>query len=424
MDRALVYLTIVLTPVTAALFQVSTQDKFLVAEVGSDISLPCTLTPPQSPDGLDVRWFHNLFHQLVFILRDGREDRQQQNEEYRGRASLPTGPDTGNLTLILRNVQLSDAGKYHCFVEDRNTPEYEEAFMELMVVGLGTPPAVEVSLQDNSVLLSCSSTGWFPEPAIRWEKEGQYNVSGVDVTHSKKDGLFSIKSDILLSDPRDGKVFCGVRHPVMGKETGTYVKISERKTEEYDKKIEHLRHEIDWRKVSVYKEPILFDHNTAFPGLLISPDFHCISTGERVEVLDDNPERFDTEPCVLGTSLFTSGVHYWETEIQERGGHFWSLGIARHSVRRKGGMRESPETEIWAFRATKEGFSGLTSPPTPISLHQRPVVVGTYLDCEEGKVTFYDANSFQPLFEFMESDFVSVYPFYYVGTGVTFRLNP
>ncbi|XP_063287682.1 butyrophilin subfamily 1 member A1-like [Pelobates fuscus] len=466
MERALIYLTVILTPVTAASFQVLTKDKLLLAEVGTDISLPCLLSPSMSVDGLDVRWFHNIFNHVVFLLKGGREDRQLQISEFRGRVSLSGGPDTGNLTLTLNKVVITDAGKYHCFVENRSSSEdYEEAFMELRVVGVGKPPLVEVALKDNLVHLTCSSSGWFPEPNMHWKKDMEDIDLGIqEVTFNEENNeLFLIKNDILLKDSYDGNLYCGVTHPVTGKEIGTYVKISEgifprlsswaigfslllavlligsavavwyfisyrkdqeRKTRNYERRLVLLGQEIEWRKVSVYKEPILFDHETVFHGLLISPDSRCISAAENFEVLAENPKRFDTEPCVLATPLFNSGVHYWETEIQEHTGPFWSLGIARETVRRQGGLRESLENGIWAIRASSEGLTGLSSPPQPITPSQRPQIIGTYLDYEMGIVSFYDARSFECLFYFQENNFGPVYPFYYVGTGVKFVLNP
>ncbi|KAM8952793.1 butyrophilin subfamily 1 member A1-like [Pelodytes ibericus] len=467
MQRVLLCLTVILTSTVAALFQVLSQDKLLVAEVGSNINLPCILSPPLRGIGLEVRWFHNLFHSVVFLLKDGREDRQQQKADYRGRTLLQDGPDTGNLTLTLHNVRLSDAGSYHCFVENKSSQAYEEAVMELRVVGLGSPPLVEVSLQDKSILVSCSSGGWFPEPKLRWKKDDQDIVAEVGLTNNHSDGLFSVKSNVPLTDASDGPLYCGVRHPLTGKETGIYVIVSEDifprfsswavgfllllalliggsvmaawrfhlyRKDQGTSDGNTMTHpgaqqncetfHKNWRKISINKESILFDSNTAFPGLQISPNLDSITVAERVQDLDQSPERFDTEPCVLANPLFRTGTHYWETEIQERNGQFWSIGIARETVRRTGGQRESPEAGIWAIRASGDGFFGLSSPPTPIFPSERPEIVGTCLDYNRGRVTFYDALTFELLFFFEEIDFGPVYPFFYVGTGISFVLNP
>ncbi|XP_053330058.1 butyrophilin subfamily 1 member A1-like [Spea bombifrons] len=490
----LVCITVVLPTTAAVVFRVLSHDTLLVAEVGSDVVLPCTLSPPLSPVGLEVRWFHNLYHSVVFLMKDGKEDRQQQSAEYRGRAYLQAGPDAGNLSLSLRNVRLSDAGKYHCFVENTSSYSYEEAVMELRVVGLGSAPLVEVTHQDSSVLLSCSSDGWFPKPQMRWEKESRDVAT--EVQHmNRSDGLLSVKSNILLKDSSEGLVYCGVRHSITGLEKGVYVKISEdmfprlsfwavlfllllailiagsgtaawyfytyrkaqeRKTAEYEKKQERLIQEIgecpntqnktsvvmnifsiiyffphyftlflfpEWRKISAIKEPILFNSESAFPGLLVSPDCRCISpTGNLQTELND--ERFDTEPCVLGIPLFDSGVHYWETEIREQGSKFWSVGVAKQSVRRTGGLRESPEAGIWAMRSSEDGFYLLKDVAEKIHPSETPRILGTYLNFEGGEVAFYNAETFECLCRFRENFAEPVCAFYYVGSGITFLLNP
>lgn len=172
-------------------------------------------------------------------------------------------------------------------------------------------------------------------------------------------------------------------------------------------------------------ESILFDPSTAYSGLLVSPDGCTISTTDVVQDVPHNPERFDTEPCVLGQTAFRSGTHYWETEIVERGGEFWSLGIAGESVRRTGGQRECPEAFIWAIRGTdNEGYFALDTPPKPIAFEPRRIQrVGTYLNYDEGKVSFYDVDSYRHLHTFNAAFVEPVYPFYYVGPGIAFSLH-
>lgn len=462
MERLFIYLALV--SATTAKFRIHTQQKLLVAAVGSDVILPCTVTPPLPGVGLEVRWFRDLYHNVAFLLKDGNEDRQQQSPDYRGRAFMLAGPDKGDLSLSLRQVRLSDAGEYHCFVENATAQIDEEGIMTLSVVGLGTPPLIAVALQGSSVVLSCSSEEWFPEPTMFWViGNGKPLLVNHSITENSR-GFFHVHSNIHLQDASGGHVYCGLQHPATKKETGVYVSVSddifpraspwaiafwillifglagsallswfffskqkekERKLQEIKDSAESLEREVEWRKISIIKESILFDPSTAYNGLLVSPDSRTISTTDVIQDVPQNPERFDTEPCVLGQAAFSSGTHYWETEILERSGEFWSLGIASKSVRRTGGQRECPEALIWAIRGTTEGYYALYTPPVYIASEpERIQRVGTYLDYDEGKVSFYDVDTYRLLHTFTEIFSEPVYPFYYVGPGIAFSLNP
>ncbi|KAM3910659.1 butyrophilin subfamily 1 member A1-like [Leptodactylus fuscus] len=472
---------LVLVPAVSGRFQVQTPVTELVSEVGSDILLPCTLTPGLAAAGLEVRWFHKIFHNVVFLLQDGIEGRQQQSADYRARVLMEKGPISGNLSLLLRNVRLSDAGKYHCFVENSTAGDYEEDTLELNVVASGSPPLVAVALQDSAVVVSCSSDGWFPKPTMFWKKEnGELEEADPEINTDKTE-LIRVKSQILLSSSSEGQVYCGLRHPVTMKETGLYVTVSddifprtspwaivfwiflivtiaastflawficskhkknETRLKEKDRCIERLRWEIEWRRVSTRKESILFDPLTAHSTLIVSPDGRYISSSETAQDVSENDKRFDTEPCVLGQTSFHKGTHYWETEIHEQSGKFWSLGVALETVRRTGGQRESPEAGIWAIRGTVDGYFGLSAPPEPIILRsdtpkphgpallngqglsgpRRIQKVGTFLDYDNGKVSFYDVETYEPLFTLQETFSQPVYPFYYVGPGISFLL--
>ncbi|XP_041428767.1 butyrophilin subfamily 1 member A1 isoform X2 [Xenopus laevis] len=455
MEPKFFFLICLMPAAVTAKFQVQTKDKELVVSVGSDVELPCTISPP-SPNavGLEVRWFHTLFHTVVYLLKDGREDRQQQRNEYRERAFLKSGPQTGNLSLSLLQVRLSDAGTYHCFVENGTAAYDDEDVVKLVVIGPGSPPLVKVSLQDSSVQISCSSSNWFPEPTVNWKRDDETLVNEEMMTSNQDtNGLFSVTNNILLKDSSEEKLFCALKHPVTGKESGVYVIVSDSMFPQlsnwlilffvllflslgafafvgwkfYVYSIQKDRHkqEIEYRKAVVYKESVHFDPDSAFSRLVVSPDKCVISPAEQEQDVIPSAERFDTEPCVLAESSFNSGKHYWETEIQERSGKFWSIGIAKQTVRRSGGQRECPEAGIWAIRASSDCFLALSTPPTEFFPSQRPVVVGIFLDYDEGMLAFYDKNTFQQLFRFQDETIAEepVFPFYYVGNGITFVLK-
>nr|XP_025036309.1 zinc finger protein RFP-like [Pelodiscus sinensis] len=141
---------------------------------------------------------------------------------------------------------------------------------------------------------------------------------------------------------------------------------------------------------------VTLDPDTAHPQLILSEDRKHVRWEETQQYLPDSPERFDTEPCVLGHEGFTSGRHYWEVEVGAEGG--WVVGVARESVRRKGLV--SPEEGIWAVGCVLGEFWALTSPATPLPLSWVPSKLWVCLDCDQGQVTFIDAGAEAPIFIF------------------------
>ncbi|XP_053902607.1 zinc finger protein RFP-like isoform X1 [Malaclemys terrapin pileata] len=141
---------------------------------------------------------------------------------------------------------------------------------------------------------------------------------------------------------------------------------------------------------------VTLDPDTVHPQLVLSEDWKSVRWEETWQDLPDNPERFDTEPCVLGCEGFTSGRHCWEVELGCGGG--WFVGVARESVRRKGQI--SPEEGIWGVGYVLDQFWALTSPATPLPLSRAPSRIRVCLDCDRGQVTFIDAGDKAPIFTF------------------------
>uniref|UniRef100_A0A452GYX3 Butyrophilin subfamily 1 member A1-like n=1 Tax=Gopherus agassizii TaxID=38772 RepID=A0A452GYX3_9SAUR len=145
---------------------------------------------------------------------------------------------------------------------------------------------------------------------------------------------------------------------------------------------------------------VTLDPDTAHPKLVLSEDRKSVRWADTWQDLpnDDNPERFDIEHCVLGCEGFTSGRHYWEVEVGV--GLLWAVGVARESVRRKGGISLNPEEGIWAVDQRQGQYQVLTAPTTPLLLSRAPSRIRVCLDCEQGQVTFIDAGNEAPIFTF------------------------
>ncbi|XP_044838379.1 zinc finger protein RFP-like [Mauremys mutica] len=175
-----------------------------------------------------------------------------------------------------------------------------------------------------------------------------------------------------------------------------------------------------FRQVNVTLVP-----DTAHPNLILSEDRKRVRWGDTRQRLPNNPERFDTWPCVLGCEGFTSGRHCWEVEVMDGG--YWAVGVARASVRRKGRISLSPEGGIWAVQWCCGGqFWALTSPGTPLPLSRAPSRIWVCLDCDRGQVTFIDAGDEAPIFTFPPGSVPRerIRPWLWVGQGSQLRLCP
>ncbi|XP_032639840.1 E3 ubiquitin-protein ligase TRIM39-like isoform X2 [Chelonoidis abingdonii] len=174
-----------------------------------------------------------------------------------------------------------------------------------------------------------------------------------------------------------------------------------------------------------FKANVTLDPDTAHPELVLSEDRKSVRWGDTWQDLPDNPERFDSDPCVLGYEGFTSGRHSWEVEVGD--GLFWAVGVARESVKRKEGVSYNPESGIWAVEQCWWGqYQALTSPVTPLPLSWVPRRIRVSLDYEWGQVTFFDADNETPIFTFPPASFNGerIRPWLSVGLETQFRLCP
>lgn len=130
-----------------------------------------------------------------------------------------------------------------------------------------------------------------------------------------------------------------------------------------------------------------------------------------------SPRSFTVSPCVLGREGFTTGRHYFEVDVGEGSG--WDIGVCMESVQRHTGTAQEPQAGFWAIRlCVKDGYVALSWPRTPLHLKEQPLVVGVFLDCEAGIVSFYNMTAGSHIFTFPKALFLDtlrpyfqVYPY-------------
>ncbi|XP_044243187.1 E3 ubiquitin-protein ligase TRIM58 [Ursus americanus] len=162
-----------------------------------------------------------------------------------------------------------------------------------------------------------------------------------------------------------------------------------------------------------FQVDVKLDPVTAHPSLLLTADLRSVQDGELWRDLPNNPERFDTWPCILGLQNFSSGRHYWEVMVGERAE--WGLGVCQETVPRKGETTPSPENGVWAMWLLKGNeYMVLASPSVPLLHLERPHCIGIFLDYEAGEISFYNVTNGSYIYTFNQLFSGILRPYFFI----------
>ncbi|XP_074932564.1 butyrophilin subfamily 1 member A1-like isoform X4 [Phalacrocorax aristotelis] len=419
-----------------AQFRVLGPDQPVTAVVGEDVVLPCLLSPRLNAKNMDVLWFWSTSSIHVHYHHSGCDDYSFQHPQYRGRTELSKeGLSVGDVSLRILSARLSDEGQYRCLVQDGDS--YEEASVELQVAVSGSSPLLSVEdAQDGGVRVRCRATGWYPKPEMVWrDVQGQQLPPVTQSDSQDQNGLFEVEKSIVIQRNAEQNVSCSVRNTRLPQEKEAPIYISDSIfLKEFTWKVAFfvtlaacfaslvvicllipwLRAqqatqigkrdaEIRWRNTifPVEEVHVTLDADTAHPQLILSDGGKSVRRGDMRQEVPDNPERYDTDRCVLGQEGFTSGRYFWDVDVGMEEGGIWALGVAKESTERKGEIDRDPRNGIWAIGHWWGEYWAQTSPErTVLSLTKRPRMIRVSLDTEAQEVAFFNADNQDLLYTF------------------------
>ncbi|XP_069051999.1 zinc-binding protein A33-like isoform X2 [Lepisosteus oculatus] len=162
--------------------------------------------------------------------------------------------------------------------------------------------------------------------------------------------------------------------------------------------------------------PLCLNTNTASPQLSLSEDLTSVRYSGQRQQLPDNPERFDSIVCVLGSEGFTSGTHCWDVDVEDK--TCWVLGVVKKSIKRKGSFTLRPEGGLWALWLSGDAYGALTSPVTQITLKRKPKKIRVQLDYDMGEVSFSDPSDGTIIYTFKHKFNEMMFPVFFPGSDL------
>ncbi|XP_035881944.1 putative selection and upkeep of intraepithelial T-cells protein 1 homolog [Phyllostomus discolor] len=200
----------------------------ILAPLGGLVELSCQLSPPQSAEHMEIRWFRDRYTQPVHLYKNGKDLYGETISRYVERTELLKGAiREGKVILRIFNVSVDDDGQYHCFFKDGDF--YEEAIEEVKVTATSLEVQIRVHPPNiKGLLVECNSRGWFPQPQMEWRDSKGGLIPTTYESHSQDvDKLFNMKMTLLLTQSSRENITCYLRNPVTGQEERTSIALSD-----------------------------------------------------------------------------------------------------------------------------------------------------------------------------------------------------
>uniref|UniRef100_A0A8D0GVX4 TRI35 protein n=1 Tax=Sphenodon punctatus TaxID=8508 RepID=A0A8D0GVX4_SPHPU len=162
--------------------------------------------------------------------------------------------------------------------------------------------------------------------------------------------------------------------------------------------------------------PFSFDPNSAAGWLTVSDNLTSVAYAS-YKLVADNPERFTSTPCILCSRGFSKGFHTWEVEVD--GIKNWRVGVAKRWDRPGQYFHHDARSGFWfIYRLlAKDDDRCQTSNTAHLEVSFKNLRrIRVELDCDEGELSFYNADQKSHIYTFHENFGGEVVPYFYVGS--------
>ncbi|KAM9718297.1 butyrophilin-like protein 2 isoform 2-T2 [Menidia menidia] len=204
----------------------STEQRIL-AEAGQDsVTLPCGAG--KETEIRAVEWNRaDLWPDAVLFYRDGLFESDRQHPSFRNRVDLQDREmKDGNVSLILKNVTIKDAGTYGCRVLTQSSSSAELISIVYLVV---SPPVLRITAEagQDSVTLPCGAGKETEIRAVDWNRDNQLQDTVLHYINGRFESdrqhpSFKNRVDLQDRQMKDGDVSLILKN-VKINDTGTYL---------------------------------------------------------------------------------------------------------------------------------------------------------------------------------------------------------
>lgn len=424
-------------------------------------TLPCWLSPSQSAENLEVRWYRkNFFDTPIMFYRAKTMEEDTQEASYAGRVSFGLkdagsgGLKDGDVSLALVNVTLADAGDYTCYVS--SDQGYDSAIVQLMVTQPGASPLLSVTgHQDKLVNVSCESEGWYPKPQLKWSVQKR-DVTPKGLTYTTEaSGLVSVHSWIQVSE--SSTVSCSVGltdneavegrlrlpnvSPHEGSSAAGWVLFTLLLIAVILGGLLFKYKDLIFRKKSKLMTPNALEREKllshASPTPFAEANENYVNVGLKdtkntfVKIKDNilrdsgvtGGQHVTCTTAVRGTSGFSSGKHYWEVslcmaEVDPK--QSWWVGVTSKSNFQDCDLPLTVDNGLWFLSSSPDKPGTLqfsTNPAVFVHVQSSLKTVGVFLNYESGELSFYDVEKKTLIGTFMAQFTHEVFPLFNPGKG-------